>query len=192
MSHRDPVMSLSSLAVHQTQSPLSPQQMVDLLQGKILLDIRSHTSWGGAVTATMYLPRMRSQIWSQLTNYSGWVQFFPDIVKSEVLEHASQTAEQTHRLYQAARKSFFLLSVDVEIFLRVSERSQERINFSLERGSFSDFSADLTLQDCGEGTILSYSVAATPLIPMPSIFIQEAIRADLPGNMKYMRQALCR
>lgn len=191
MSHRDPVMSVPATAVDPTHALLSPQQMVDLLQGKILLDVRSHTHWGGAVTATMYLPRVRSHIWSQLTTYSRWVRFFPDIVKSEVLEHASQTAGQTHRLYQAARKTFFLLSVDVEIFLRVSERFQENIKFSLERGSFSDFSADLTLQDCGEGTILTYSVAATPLIPMPSIFIQEAIRADLPGNMKHMRQALC-
>lgn len=191
MSHRDPVMSVPATAVDPTHALLSPQQMVDLLQGKILLDVRSHTHWGGAVTATMYLPRVRSHIWSQLTTYSRWVRFFPDIVKSEVLEHASQTAGQTHRLYQAARKTFFLLSVDVEIFLRVSERFQENIKFSLEQGSFSDFSADLTLQDCGEGTILTYSVAATPLIPMPSIFIQEAIRADLPGNMKHMRQALC-
>ncbi|QUY42056.1 SRPBCC family protein [Acaryochloris marina] len=191
MSHRDPVMSVPATAVDPTHALLSPQQMVDLLQGKILLDVRSHTHWGGAVTATMYLPRVRSHIWSQLTTYSRWVRFFPDIVKSEVLEHASQTAGQTHRLYQAARKTFFLLSVDVEIFLKVSERFQENIKFSLERGSFSDFSADLTLQDCGEGTILTYSVAATPLIPMPSIFIQEAIRADLPGNMKHMRQALC-
>ena len=191
MSHRDLVMSVPATAVDPTHALLSPQQMVDLLQGKILLDVRSHTHWGGAVTATMYLPRVRSHIWSQLTTYSRWVRFFPDIVKSEVLEHASQTAGQTHRLYQAARKTFFLLSVDVEIFLKVSERFQENIKFSLERGSFSDFSADLTLQDCGEGTILTYSVAATPLIPMPSIFIQEAIRADLPGNMKHMRQALC-
>lgn len=191
MSHRDLVMSVPATAVDPTHPLLSPQQMVDLLQGKILLDVRSHTHWGGAVTATMYLPRVRSHIWSQLTTYSRWVRFFPDIVKSEVLEHASQTAGQTHRLYQAARKTFFLLSVDVEIFLKVSERFQENIKFSLERGSFSDFSADLTLQDCGEGTILTYSVAATPLIPMPSIFIQEAIRADLPGNMKHMRQALC-
>ncbi|WP_299408042.1 SRPBCC family protein [Acaryochloris sp. IP29b_bin.148] len=184
-------MSAVSSTEYPTLAPFPPTQMVDLLQGEILLDVRSHTNWGGAVTATMYLPRVRSQIWSQLTNYSRWVRFFPDIVKSEVLEHASQTAEQTHRLYQAARKTFFLLSVDVEIFLRVSERFQEHIKFSLEQGSFSDFSADLTLQDCGEGTILTYSVAATPLIPMPSIFIQEAIRADLPGNMKHMRQALC-
>lgn len=191
MSHRDPVMSVPATAVDPTHALLPPQQMVDLLQGEILLDVRSHTHWGGAVTATMYLPRMRSHIWSQLTTYSRWVRFFPDIVKSEVLENASKTADQTHRLYQAARKTFFLLSVDVEIFLRVSERFQENIKFSMERGSFSDFSADLTLQDCGEGTILTYSVAATPLIPMPSIFIQEAIRADLPGNMKHMRQALC-
>ena len=165
--------------------------MVDLLQGNVFLDVRSHTSWGAAVTAMMYLPRMRSHLWSQLTNYANWVRFFPDIVKSEVLESASQTPEQTQRLYQAARKTFFLMSIDVEIFLRVSENFQERIQFSLEQGSFSDFSADLTLQDCAEGTILTYSVAATPLIPMPSLFIQEAMRADLPGNMKHMRQALC-
>lgn len=191
MLDRGPVMSALSSAVHQPLTPLPPRQIVDLLQGEILLDVRSHTSWGGAVTATMYLPRVRSHIWSQLTHYSRWVRFFPDIVKSEVLEHASQTAEQSHRLYQAARKTFFLISIDVEIFLRVSEQFQEQIKFSLERGSFRDFSADLTLQDCGEGTLLTYSVAATPLIPMPSIFIQEAIRADLPGNMKHMRQALC-
>jgi len=191
MPKRNPVMNAPCSVVHRTLSPLPHRQMVDLLQGEILLDVHSHTNWGGAVTAKMYLPRMRSHLWSQLTNYSRWVRFFPDIVKSEILEHASQTAEHTHRLYQAARKTFFLLSVDVEIFVRVSERFQEGIQFSLERGSFSDFTADLTLQDCGEGTILTYSVAATPLLPVPSIFIQEAIRADLPGNMKHMRQALC-
>ncbi|NJN38353.1 MAG: cyclase [Acaryochloridaceae cyanobacterium CSU_3_4] len=191
MSGSNRVMSVPSLAVDLSLTSFPPQQMLDLLQGEILLDVRSHTNWGGAVTATMYLPRVRSHLWSQLTHYSSWVNYFPDIVKSEVLEYASHTVEQTHRLYQAARKTFFLMSFEVEIFLRVSECFQQHIQFSMERGSFSDFSADLRLQDCGEGTILTYSVAATPLIPMPSIFIQEAIRADLPGNMRHMRQSLC-
>jgi hypothetical protein len=186
-------MSVPPSAVDQPLTSFPPQQMLDLLQGKILLDVHSHTNWGGAVTATMYLPRVRSHLWSKLTHYSSWVHYFPDIVKSEVLEQASQTVGQTtHRLYQAARKTFFLVPIEVEIFLWVSERFQQHIQFSLERGSFSDFSANLSLQDCGEGTILTYSVAATPLIPVPSIFIQEAIRADLPGNMRHMRQSLCR
>jgi hypothetical protein len=62
----------------------------------------------------------------------------------------------------------------------------------LESGSFNDFTADLALESCGEGTILTYSVQATPTIPVPSAFIQQAIRMDLPSNMKQMRNVICR
>lgn len=170
---------------------VTPKQMISLLAGETLVDLNAHTPWGGAVTATMYLPMVRSQLWSQLTHYSRWVRYFPDIVKSEVIEPASAQTGQRHRLYQAARKAFLMFSVEVEIFLTVSERFEERIRFALEQGSFNDFSADLQLQDCGDGTILTYSVAATPHLPVPGLLIQEAMRIDLPENMRYMRQALC-
>jgi hypothetical protein len=38
---------------------------------------------------------------------------------------------------------------------------------------------------------LTYSVEATPLVPVPSLFIEQAMRHDLPGNMRQMRQVIC-
>jgi Polyketide cyclase / dehydrase and lipid transport len=172
-------------------SALNPSDLIALLQGDILLATRPHSAFGGAVTAQMYLPMGRSQVWAQITNYSRWVQYFPDIVNSEILESNPSRPYRGHRLYQAARKTFLMFTAQVEIHLRVFENLQRQIRFRMERGSFNDFSAELTLDDYGDGTVLTYSVEATPLIPVPSLFIEQAMRQDLPGNMRQMRQVIC-
>jgi ribosome-associated toxin RatA of RatAB toxin-antitoxin module len=172
-------------------SALNPSDLIALLQGDILLATRPHSAFGGSVTAQMYLPMGRSQVWAQITNYAQWVQYFPDIVKSEILESNPSRPHRGHRLCQAARKTFLMFTAQVEIHLRVFENLQRQIRFRMEHGSFNDFSAELTLDDYGDGTVLTYSVEATPLIPVPSLFIEQAMRQDLPGNMRQMRQVIC-
>ena len=173
-----------------------PNHQTSLLKGEILLRTRSHTLFGGAVTAQMYLPMARALAWEQLTDYPRWVQYFPDIVRSEIIDHPNHQSPyhqspRSYRLYQVAHKAFLMFTAHVEIYLRVFEKLHQQIQFRLEQGNFTDFSADLTLQDYKAGTILTYAVQATPTIPVPSVFIQEAIRHDLPGNMRKMRQVLC-
>ena len=158
-----------------------------LLRGEILVQTRSHSAWGGAVTAKMYLPLTRSQVWQQLTDYPRWVQYFPDVVKSEVLSGSGSKK----RLYQAARKAFLFFTAQVEIHLNVFEKVQQQIQFRLEKGTFADFAADLELQDCGTGTLLTYAVQATPNIPIPTVFIQQAMNWELPENMRQMRRSIC-
>lgn len=159
---------------------------VALMRGEILVQTRSHSAWGGAVTARMYLPIKRSYAWQQLTDYPRWVQYFPDVIRSEVLQRG-----ETKRLYQVAKKAFLLFNAQVEVYLNVIEVVQQQIQFRLEQGTFLDFAADLKLQDCGAGTILTYVVQATPTIPVPSIFIQQAMNLELPANMRQMRQMIC-
>jgi hypothetical protein len=154
-------------------------QQKALLQGKVLVETRSHSAWGGAVTAQMYLPIARSHVWQQLTDYPRWVQYFPDLTKSEVLQGG-----EVKRLYQVAQKSFLFLTAQVEIYLNVFEVLGQHIQFQLEKGTFTDFSADLKLQDFGNGTLLTYSVQATPNIPIPTVFIQQAMHMELPENMR--------
>ncbi len=158
-----------------------------LMQGEILVQTRSHTAWGGGVTAWMYVPLVRSQVWQQITDYPRWVQYFPDVTKSEVLQRG-----EVKRLYQAAQKAFFFFTAQVEIYLDVVEELGQHIQFRLEKGSFHDFTAKLELKDCSNGTLLGYTVQATPTIPMPSIFIQQAMNFELPANMRKMRQVLCK
>lgn len=155
------------------------------------MQTRSHTLIGAGVTAQMFLPTTRQQAWTKLAHYPNWIEFFPDITRSEVLETLDQSTPVKRRIYQAVRKDFLLLAVQVEIYLKVIETPDKSLQFQLERGSFSDFAADLTLSDYESGTILTYSVDATPTIPVPSILIQEAIRFDLPNNMRQMRQVIC-
>ncbi len=172
-------------------------QAQKLLNGEILLETRSHSDWGGAVTAQMYLPLKRTIAWQQLTDYPRWVQYFPALTRSEVLSHTaaqdSRNAAQQgcKRLYQVAGKAFLFFTAQVEIYLKVIETVQQQIQFRLESGNFNEFAADLSLQDYSDGTLLTYSVQATPTIPVPSILIQQAIQMDLPDNMRKMRQVLC-
>ena len=164
----------------------SPQK---LLKGDVLVSTRPHTSHGGAVTATAYLPLSRAEVWRQLTTYSRWTEFFPDICHSEVVEELSTTRK---RLFQAARKTFLMLNVEVEIQLCAHEMTERAIVFEMESpsGSFEDFSAELQLQDLNQGTQISYSVQATSKIPIPSLFVEQAMKLDLPMNMRHLREAL--
>ena len=138
----------------------SQHQKTALLQGEILVQTRSHSAWGGAVTAQMHLP---------LVLHRG----------------------EGKRLYQVARKAFLFFSAQVEVYLNVFEVVQQQIQFQLEQGTFGDFAADLKLQDFSAGTLLTYAVQATPNIPIPTIFIQQAMHFELPENMRKMRQVLC-
>ncbi|MBE9076690.1 cyclase [Romeria aff. gracilis LEGE 07310] len=172
----------------------NPKDELALLQGEVLISTQSHTANGAAVTAQMYVPLVRSQTWHLLTDYSRWVQFFPDIVHSQVLEvkEALKNSNQvTRRLYQVGRKAFLMFSAQVEIYLQVFETLNQQIQFRFEQGTFADFAADLTLEDYGAGTLLTYSVKATPLIPIPSFLVEKAMQHDLPGNLRTMRQVLC-
>lgn len=158
-----------------------------LMQGEILVETRSHTAWGGAVTACMYVPLVRSHVWQQITDYPRWVQYFPDITKSEVLQRG-----EVKRLYQTAQKSFIFFTAEVEIHLNVVEVLGQQVQFRMEKGTFTDFSANLELKDCDKGTLVYYNVQATPNIPIPSVFIQQAMNFELPANMRKMRQVLCK
>lgn len=158
-----------------------------LMQGEIFVETRSHNAWGGAVTAWMYVPLVRSHVWQQLTDYPRWVQYFPDITKSEIIQRG-----EVKRLYQTARKAFLFFTAQVEIYLNVAEEIGQRIQFKMEKGTFEDFTANLELKDCGNGTLVAYTVQATPNIPIPSMFIQQAMNLELPANMRKMRQVLCK
>lgn len=184
----------STLISSETNPSWNPQQQESLLKGEILLETRSHTAWGGAVIAQMYLPMGRSQVWQQVTDYSRWVQYFPDLTRSEILNHHETQLKGYKRIYQVAAKAFFLFTAQVEIYLKVRETAHtawQQIQFQMEQGSFHDFAATLKLQDFNSGTLLTYCVQATPTIPVPSQLIQQAMRLDLPANMQKMRQVLC-
>ncbi|MBD2137250.1 cyclase [Anabaena sp. FACHB-1237] len=157
-----------------------------LMQGEILVETRSYHHWGGAVTAWMYVPLLRTQVWQQITDYPRWVSYFPDITKSEII-----TKGEVKRLYQAAQKAFFFFTAQVEIYLNVVEIIGQKVQFRMEKGTFDDFHADLELKDMGNGTLIAYTVEATPNIPIPSIFIEQAMNLELPANMRQMRQVIC-
>lgn len=162
-----------------------------LLRGEILLQIHPPSGGGGAVTAQIYLPLKSSLVWQQLTDYPRWADYFPDLTHSEVLHTGNRLDRPCTHLYQAARKSFFTFSAHVEVYLQVEEVAEQSLEFRLEKGSFSEFSAQLHLQAHGNGTLLSYTVAAVPTIPVPTVFVQQMMAFGLPANMQQMRHILC-
>jgi hypothetical protein len=171
------------------------QNWQKLLDGEILLENRPYSAWGGAVTAQMYLAIKPAVAWQQIIDYPRWIQYFPSLNRSDILHMPNAAAVGYKRVYQAASKTFLMLTAQVEVYLKIFEHRHPTggysIQFCLEQGSFKDFSADLKLQTFEGGTLLTYAVQATPTIPVPAFLIQEAIRFDLPNNMRSMRQALC-
>lgn len=186
------------LVAAQANASGNSRQHQALLKGEVLIETHPHSAWGGAVTAQMYIPSQRSHVWQEVTNYAQWVKFFPDLTHSEVISSLTDRkgiVRKGKRLKQVARKAFFMFSAQVEIYLKAIEvthqKAIQKIQFQMERGTFKDFAADLALQDYGNGTLLTYSVKATPTIPVPSALIQEAMKLDLPSNMKQMRRVIC-
>ncbi|MEB3288728.1 MAG: SRPBCC family protein [Leptolyngbya sp.] len=169
----------------------SAHDQAALWQGEILVVSQPKPQEPAAVTAHMYVPLARPYIWPQVTSYRRWTQFFPNITHSEVLETVKTANHRYRRLYQVGSKGFMMMTAQVEIYLQVLETAYDHIQFRLERGSFSQFRADLHLQDMGQGTLLTYGVQAAPTIPIPSILIEQGMKTDLPGNMRQMRQVLC-
>jgi hypothetical protein len=170
---------------------LTATDLLSLQRGEILVQTRPHTTFGGALTSMIYLPLGRSQVWEALVQYDRWVHFFPEVTQSRVLEIPDQVNRRFQRLYQAAEKTFLFLTAQVEVYLRVFELEQQHIRFQLEEGSFSDFTADVSLHDHEGGTVMRYSVSATPKIPIPGPFVEQAMRMDLPNNLRQLRRVLC-
>lgn len=188
----EPIKPQSCAIRSDSDSLITTSDRTRLLEGEVLLASEVHDLWDAAVTARIYLPLKRELAWGQITDYPRWVQYFPDITHSEVLLDRSDRGWK--RLYQAASKNFLLFNAHVDIHLKVFESRlsdyKSQIQFRMERGSFNNFSADLYLEDYREGTLLTYQVKATPNIPVPAIFIQQAIRMDLPINLEQMRRIL--
>jgi len=115
-------------------------------------------------------------------------------IKAQVRLACIDAPELKQAKGQVARKAFLMFSAQVEIYLNVVETApsstSDQIQFQLEKGQFHDFSADLTLQDYQSGTLLIYAVQATPTIPVPTMLLQEAMRLDLPANMRQMRRVI--
>lgn len=185
------VFSLSDSIDPVTDVTCTHHHSAALLRGEILIQTRPHSAWGGAVTAQMYLPLARPLVWQQLTDYPRWVQYFPDVIRSEVLQSKEGLTQGCKHLYQSAHKAFLFLSIQVEAYLQVFEIVQQQVLFQLEKGTFADFSAEIKLQDIMDGTLLTYAVQATPTIPVPSIFVEQAMKLELPANMRRMRQVIC-
>jgi len=168
---------------------LSQDKHKSLMEGDILVQTRPHNAWGGAVTVSMYLPLVRSYVWDQITEYPRWVQYFPDLTKSELICQGNKGTVKF--LYQRAQKAFLFFTAEVEIYLSVVEVLGKQIQFRMERGTFEDFYANLQFQDMENGTLLIYTVEATPNIPIPSMLIEQGMSWGLPDNLGKMRQFLC-
>lgn len=181
-------------AIQRLESSLDSSPNPTVLNGEILVHTPPHSDWGGAVVAQMYLPLKRSQVWQGVTHYPRWVDYFPDLVCSEVLTSEAGSFTKSKRIRQVAEKSFLVFAAKVEVYLRVLEiasPADHHIHFTLEKGDFSGFSAHLKLHDYQAGTLLTYAVRATPTIPVPAFLIQQVSRLDFPTNLRQMRQVLC-
>jgi len=172
-------------------SNLSLLEQSRLQRGEILTQSCLYSWWGGRVTAQIYLPQLRSQVWETLIQYDRWVDIFPHITHSRVVESLSPFRK---RLYQAAEKTFSLITIAVNAELIVREYPQRRIWFVLEHPNacFREFEAEVWLREVSPvtGTFLSYTVQAAASLPIPAPFIQEAMRQDLPQNLAHLRSYL--
>ncbi|MDJ1179154.1 SRPBCC family protein [Roseofilum sp. BLCC_M91] len=177
-------MNQTSVWVNHITKACNTQPSVSVIDGQIFVKTEPWGLGGGSAIAQLYLPLNRQQCWHNVTNYPQWVNYFPDLTQSKVLPN-------TQHIYQTGVKDFILFRAEVEVYLKVRETLNQAIEFQLIKGSFSEFLAYLHLQDYQQGTLISYAVQATPNFPMPAPLIEQALKIELPANLRHMRQVLC-
>ena len=165
----------------------APVRIAKLRSGQVLLDYHILSNRQAQVQVDMYLQQPRDRIWQQVTDYASWPQLLPHILHSERLP---QTCEDIIYLRQAAGFDAGLIKPQVEIVLQVREWGDRAVRFQLERGSFSAFTANLSVRDCEWGTFLRYEVEAELCWPVPRVAIEQGIRHALPHNLKAFRDRL--
>jgi hypothetical protein len=172
-----------------TDFDLSAPEQAQLYQGEILLQSRLYSLWGGALTAQIYIPVSSGLVWKTLTQYDRWPGLFPPITKSVVVEEG----RFRKCIHQCAQKQFSVLTIAVEADLLVREYPDWCIRFNLmaPNWSFREFEAEIQIKPVrNTGTILQYQVQAAAALPIPALFIQEAMRHDLPENLRSLRAYL--
>jgi len=177
-------MNQATLWIDRIAKACNTEPSASLSDGRISVKTEPWGFGGGSAIAQLHLPLSRQECWQKVTNYPQWINYFPDITHSQVLPKSQQ-------LYQKGIKDFILLRVEVEIYLQVRETLNQAIEFELIQGSFSEFLAYLHLQDYQQGTLVSYAVQATPNFLVPAPIIEQALKIELPANMRHMRQVLC-
>lgn len=162
-----------------------PKLLPKLRAGEILLDYEILSDSEAIVQVQMLLNRSRHWVWKQLSNYDNWTELLPNVVSSTVVERGYPL-----RIRQAAGFQLFGLVPQVQVELLVRERNQREILFEGVSGSFKAFQAEMALQDCQEGVLLTYSVEAELLWPMPKLVIEQGILQTLSHNLKALRAKL--
>lgn len=137
------------------------------------------------VQVNIILNRSRREIWQQLTDYDNWTELLPNIVASAAIGEG-----YPKRIRQAAGFQMFGFVPQVQIEMLVREQPEREIVFEGVSGSFKAFQAELALQECEEGVLLTYSVSAELLWPMPKMAIEQGILKILPRNLKRLRAQL--
>ncbi len=174
-------MNRSSQWVAHVSQTCNIEPAESLLQGEISVQTDPWGLGGGSAIAKLYIPLSTLQCWQKLTNYPQWVNYFPDITHSEKLPH-------TQQLYQKGVKDFILFRTEVEIYLDIRENPYETVEFEFVKGSFSEFLAYLHLQEYHQGTLMTYAVQAALKFPLPPPLIQQALKIELPVNLRCMRK----
>ena len=165
--------------------PKTGAQLSKLRSGEILMDYHVASGREAKVQVNLMLNRSRREVWQQLTNYENWTALLPNIVTSAEIGEG-----YPKRIRQAAGFQMFGLVPQVQIELLVREQPEREIVFEGVSGSFKAFQSVLTLQECKEGVLLTYSVTAELLLPMPKVAIEQGILKILPRNLKHLRDQL--
>lgn len=170
----------------------SPQSLATgdrsaLEQGQVLVTTRSYGFTGGQAQARLLYRLSPEHLWPQVIDYPRWVTYFPDLVSSAAI---APTPQGQPRIYQVGRKSVLGLDFSMELHLRVKFPAPHRVEFTLERGTLADFNASFALTPWPGGTLLTFTLAAVPLLPLPSIVVEHSLQRELPFNLEQMRRVV--
>jgi carbon monoxide dehydrogenase subunit G len=161
-----------------------------LANGDVLVEASVRSAREAEVEITLHLPLPRAYVWQHLSDYTRWSEFFPNLLCSRVVESHPE-AWRGKLLHQVAGLPFLDLGPKVDIYLRAFEIEHKSIRFKLIRGSFTNFAAELRLDDREQGTLLTYRVEAQLAFPVPPFLIRQGIQGAFLSNLKHMRRMLC-
>ncbi len=158
-----------------------------LAAGEVWVHTQPYGPTGGQAQAQLVYALSPERLWPHILDYPRWVEYFPDLVRCEAIAPAPSGQP---RLYQVGRKSLLGLDLAVEVQLRVQIFKGHRVFFTQEQGSLRDFHASFVLEPWAQGALVTFTLAAIPQIPVPSLVVEHSLKRELPLNLIHMRQVI--
>ncbi len=185
-----PVVAAPAVAASTAAWPLTPAQRAAVERGDIVVVAERRAARSdqpvSATLAALKVAATPDAVFDVLTDCAAAPAWMPHLVECRILEaDAAGTSELiAHRVH------YGWFAPRIDYVFRVQLRDRRRITFENVSGDLAQNDGAWALEAAADGTstIVTYTVSTRPKFYVPQWLYRRAVRAELPGMLRALRQ----